>query len=276
MIIRNSLALVWVAVGLCATARGAEAFQDFRHKTFDNMAFRLVGRNAERLITPTDKGLLIRLPSHDGNNEAVGVALRAVVRGNFEITASFEVVKVDKPQSDGVGAGMLLEFDSPQKDAITLERFLMPDGTETFTSTKITEVNGEKNYEPRRVPAQAKSGKFRMVRTDQTVEVYYADGDGEYQLLRSEQLGTGDVGLVRVAADSLYTEYGVVLLLRDFGIRADELVDRSSIKRTSTAWLPIAFVVLVLVPLIIFGAWTVMSRRSTPISSSKKPPPPRM
>ncbi len=260
---------------LASTTYGDELAADFRLKEFDNESFRLIGDHAEQLITTTSKGLSVKVPSQPGKKSgAVGVAPRARIRGDFEISSSFEIVRVDKPKTGyGVGVGLILEFDSPQKDAITIERFLMPEEGEVFCSTKINVVDEKKNYFPKRSPATSKSGKFLVTRKGSSVSIKYADGDGDFRLLRKEEMGTDDVTYARLAADPLYSEYGVDAIFHDFRITADELIDPANPKSSKASALPIIVVSTITLLLLGFALWWWKLKRqptSSPVSPSPK------
>ncbi len=70
-----------------------------------------VGGDAEQFVRTDPAGLRIRIPAGLNNHEAVGVAPRCRVHGDFEITVSFTIVKADTPDPGLRGRGERLGRD---------------------------------------------------------------------------------------------------------------------------------------------------------------------
>jgi hypothetical protein len=213
-----------VAPALESRRLTAEYRQDFRGGKFDNKTLRLVGGNAEELITTEPEGLRIRMPAGRKNPAPVGVVPRFRIHGDFEITATFAILKADDPiRGYGVAATLWAETDTPNDEAVTIERGIIPNEGERFTSTRISGPQENRKYDVRRARAKARSGKIRMERVGSTVTTSYADGDQPFRKLRTVELGPEDLTLVRAAAETGVSDHAVDVRFEDLTIRAEAL-----------------------------------------------------
>jgi hypothetical protein len=112
----------------------AELHLDFRNGALDTRAIARVGGYAEQFVRPDKDGLRIRIPPALDKPEAVGVAPRCRIHGDFEITVSFKVVKADEPiRGYGVATAIWAETNTPTHEAVTIERGIIPREGERFT-----------------------------------------------------------------------------------------------------------------------------------------------
>ena len=204
----------------------AEFHQDFRGGAFDYKTLRLVGGDAEQLVKVKREGLHIRMPAGLNNPAAVGVAPRFRVHGDFEITASFTIVKADNPS---VATGSRLPSGSrpiPETaEAVTIERGIIPKEGERFTSTRVSgpPPPETRKYDVRRAPAESRSGKIRMARVGSLVITSFADGTQPFRVLRTVELGPEDLTLVRLGAETGVSDHSIEVRLEDLTIRAEAL-----------------------------------------------------
>ncbi len=202
----------------------AEFHQDFRDGTLDTRNLRRVGGYAERFVRPGRGGLRILIPSGLKNPEAMGVAPRFQVHGDFEITVSCTIVKADEPtRGYGLAAALWVETDTPTDEAVTIERGIIPREGERFTSTRISGPSEARKYNVRRAPAKSQSGKLRMERVGSKVTTSFADGPRPFRVLRTVELGPEDLTLVRLGADTGVSDHALEILLEDVTIRAEAL-----------------------------------------------------
>ncbi len=202
----------------------AELHQDFRNSALDTRTMSRVGGYAEEFVRPDKEGLRIRVPPGLNSPEAVGVAPRCRIRGDFEITVSFAIVKADEPiRGYGVAAAIWAETNTPTREAVTIERGVIPRAGERYTLTRISGPSQTRKYDVRRALAQSRSGKLRMERTGSQVTTLFADGKEAFRVLRKVDLGPEDVALVRLGADTGVSDHSIEILLEDVTIRAEAL-----------------------------------------------------
>ncbi|GIW92676.1 MAG: hypothetical protein KatS3mg110_0717 [Pirellulaceae bacterium] len=115
----------------CVPAEFADPNQrtfDFQNSQYDRMQLRPLVAGMARLVEPNAKGLRMHLPAGPGP-ERVGIKPVFSIQGDFEITASFEVVRAEQPKSgSGVGPAIHLVFQSPLEPTAVLSRLQRQEG----------------------------------------------------------------------------------------------------------------------------------------------------
>jgi hypothetical protein len=204
----------------------AEFHQDFRGEKFDYKALKLAGGNAEQLVKAERGGLRILMPAGINNPAGVGVVPRFQIHGDFEITVAYTILKADAPiRGYGLSVGVWAETGTPNNDAVTVERGIIPKEGERYTSTR---VSGEgppevRKYDVRRAPAQSRSGKIRLERAGSMVTASYAEGKEPFRVIRRVELGPEDLTMVRVGAETGVSDHSIEIRLEDLTIRAEGL-----------------------------------------------------
>jgi Protein of unknown function (DUF1583) len=202
----------------------AEFHQDFKGGKFDAKMLKLVGGDARELVKTEEDGLHIRIPAGLDKPLPVGVAPRFRIHGDFEITASYTIVKADNPtRGYGLAATLWVETDTVTAEAVTIERGIIPKEGERFTSTRISgpPPPETRKYDVRRSRARSRSGKIRMARVGPLVITSFADGTQPFRMLRKVELGPEDLTLARLAAETGWSDHGVEIRLDDLTIRAE-------------------------------------------------------
>lgn len=197
--------------------------EEFGPDGYSRSHLRPAGGHPE-VVKFTRQGLRIRIPKGLGKPAAIGLTCRDHICGDFAITADFTILQAETP-TEGYGLGVQLwaETDAPDRPAATVERGLIPGKGERFTSTQIVGPPDKREYRPERAPASSRSGRLRLVRVGPTVHASFADGDAPFRLLRSFELGTGDLDVVRFAADTGVSDHPLDVLLRRLEVRAEAL-----------------------------------------------------
>ena len=226
----KSKGIAVLVVGLIAVASAAsgavdEFFRDFRTQVFDDSSFERAGSGADQFVESGPDGLRIKFL--DGaNHEPTGVSLRFHVRGDFEITAGYAIQTLDPPTAGyGVGVGLYVETDSPTKEGITLERFVVPKAGEVFASTRASVKKGVRTYASRRFPARAtRSGQLRLSRRGARVTASVAEGDETaFRKLQTVQVAPGDLFYVRLAGDTGGSTSRLDATFKDLRIKTGDL-----------------------------------------------------
>ena len=148
------------------------------------------------------------------------------IHGDFEITVAYTILKADTPiRGYGLSVGVWAETGTPNNDAVTVERGIIPKEGERYTSTR---VSGEgppevRKYDVRRSPAQSRSGKIRLERAGSMVTASYAEGKEPFRVIRRVELGPEDLTMVRVGAETGVSDHSIEIRLEDLTIRAEGL-----------------------------------------------------
>jgi Protein of unknown function (DUF1583) C domain len=180
---------------------------DFRNKVNED-AFQFEGPNYLNFIKLENDGLRLRFTGGKSPTKPVGVRWPSRIKGDFTITAEYEILQVDRPErGSGVGIEIYVVFATPgtPRDAIAYARLMHPSGGPMYALNYMT--NNEKgnriSKDPVRLPTTTKSkqGKLRLVREGTKYMAYAAAADGEFFKVTDEprEIGDMDVLLVRVA-----------------------------------------------------------------------------
>jgi hypothetical protein len=263
------------ALTLLAASAVAADLPDRFHEAFRGPgpppAFQLVGADAEQYVRPEAEGLRITVPPDRKDLGPVGVRTKFAVRGDFEITAGYEVLKADEPSSGwGVGVTLWIRKPEPSVGAATLGWVLRPREGEVAVWDRAMPGSDEKNkvrYEGGAAPSNARTGRLRFARTGSKLH-YLVAGPGEdaFREVAAVEFGTEDIQTVRVAATSGREPYGVDVRLSDLDIRATQLPDMASHPRTGTtiAWLVAGGLVVAVGALALGFLWRLRWRRQRP------------
>jgi hypothetical protein len=215
-----------VTVWLAAAAAGPEAkATDFRQelRTLDpNSPFlRPVGRG----VQPDERGVRLTLPAGEGKQPHSGLLTGFVVRGDFDATFSFEVLKADQPNTGyGVGVSLYAAIDPKTNDAVSLARRVMPDGKTVFFSDRLKPVDGRTTHQYKSVPSVSPAGKVRLQRVGPVIRYLVADGtDADFVQMDEQEFGTGDVVNMQVGGDAGGSESALDARLLSFSVHAAEL-----------------------------------------------------
>jgi len=234
----------------------AEFHQDFRN--FDvnqQQVLRAVGTE----VYPEDRGVRITLPAGQGVLPHTGFVTNFPVRGDFEMTLAYEILKEETPAKGyGVGIAMLAEIDSEKKLSFSLGRRLRTNGMVSFTGSR------------KAMPSISTSGKLRLRRVGSVVHYLAADGsNSEFVELEEMEVGTADLQFVRVAGTAGESESGLDARLLDFTIRAEELPGMPELESSHESGWKI-WVVVALAVVVSAGVVLVMrrGRQATKVSIS--------
>jgi len=235
----NVAALI-VLAGVGFQDQRAEFHYDFRGGKFDRRLFQILGDDGSKFAEPEADGLRVRM-AFDGKDRRVTVATRFRVRGDFEITPTFDILKATNPAADTGRSGISFEIatDTPTNEIARLN--WMVDKNNSFTVAGLTtSVDGERKHRSKREPTKTSSVKFRLVRKGSTLHYFVGQGkDGVFREIRQEQIGTEDLKVVRLIAVALGPKSSLDLRWKDLTIRADALpgdnLERSRITTAMSA-----------------------------------------
>jgi len=216
-----------VALGMQG-APGDDFYRDFRGQPFDWAEFKVTGPGAANLIKSEAEGLRITVPADV--KSPVGLVVGFPVKGDFELTAGYEIIQADQPAAGyGVGFEIWLRTDTATKEATAFSRIVRPSGDDVYVCSRLTT-----NPQGRRVgipglklpdfQAAGKSGQLRIKRTGSEVVLLAADeGNKEFREYYRFELGAEDIETLRLAANPGNAANVVDLRVRDFRLRSGDL-----------------------------------------------------
>lgn len=206
-------------------ARAEEFHHDLRHGLMNQPLLAPTGPAAAGALRAEPQGLRITLASKRPHLDPVGVHTRFAVRGDFEITAAYELLKADEPPKGfGSGARLFIQFDSPTKDVASLSRVVRPKEGEAFLAYHVrTGTDGKQQQQSRSGKATSATGRLRVVRTGNRLSYQVADSREEFRELYSTDVGGGDLLGVSLTATTGGERCGADLRWVDLNVRADRL-----------------------------------------------------
>ncbi len=203
-------------------------YYDFRNKETLDENFKLIGPNAVKRIKFEPEGMRITLAAEQNTPAAVGVTTQFSIKGDFEITIAYEILRADKPKKgSGAGLEIFLMTDTPTKEALAFSRRIRSSGLDAYTSARLTTtIQGKRGdvvgLDLKDIPASGKSGQLRITRIGANAVLSIAETTGkDFLHLYSVPLGMEDITFLRLAVNNPSgTENFVDLRLHDFHVRS--------------------------------------------------------
>jgi hypothetical protein len=236
--------------------------QDFRGKGI-NFHFLQTTGPAEQIEERAD-GLVIRLPGTI-KAKAVGVKTTFPIKGDFELTGSYEFLRLDMPTGKDyaqVGVAIYFKTASDGGEAAQLTRCNNVDAS-TYRCVRIfTDKGGKRQFQPQRTLTKALSGQLRLVRRGDVVSYSVKEeGNADFRELRQNPISPNDLEWAQIVAETDGATPVEVRIL-DFQIRGNQEVKAPAApekaapeapSRSRFLWL--AIVVAVLIVLFGVGLW---------------------
>jgi serine/threonine protein kinase len=255
-----------------------EYSRSFKGNTERTPELTLHGPDAEQYVHFEPEGLRITLPvGHEGPRPGNGLTIGLSVRGDFDITVSYEILQEPEQADAGTDTtrfSLDAGLDRSRDSVATISRRMTSKHGADFL-TWLSLWRPETNQLERRgqeFPALASEGKLRLARTGSVISYYAADGRGEeFKLLRQSPFSVRDLEDVKIVALTGGSRASLDVRITDVQIHADALLSLVSApaplveKQTSKGWLAaggLAGLLLTLALLIPLGAW-VRARRSS-------------
>jgi Protein of unknown function (DUF1583) len=226
-----------------------EYFQSFKGKPDDRAAFKLRGwaGAADRLVYEPE-GLRIAFPLDYPENRALGLGWNFPfkVKGDFEITISFEILKEPDPalvKGMGTRASLGVNLETSQThEAAVSHKMYGKDGIFFTTWLNTPTVNGA----IQKFSAKAKAGRLRLVRTGSTIACLAAEGtSNEFTLLKESPFDPADVRSLFFSTATDGPKAELEIRITDLRIRADSVPNGPAAPavaaRGTSLWLMVLF-----------------------------------
>jgi len=180
---------------------------DFRKKVNEDL-LRFDGPDHFDYVKLEDQGLRWRYGGGKSPTKPVGVRWDNRIKGDFNVTAQYEILNVDRPErGNGVGIEIYVMLATPApRDAIAYARLMHPASGPIFALNYMTNNEQGRRFskDPVHKPTttRSKEGKLRLARAGTKLMAYAAEGDGEFFLINEvpREIGDVDVLMVRIAA----------------------------------------------------------------------------
>lgn len=197
-------------VVLLATAVPVVAQQvhelDFRDSKFDSRLVDYTLPHPEKYLRPEKDGLRLRFTGRDvpPAGQAAGIFWRFDARGDFVVTAKYEMLSIARPKmGQGVGAGLYVHLKNPEKEGIAIARRFQPAGEPflVFNYMTTNENGGTRPKVYKKFPTGDRSlrGAFRLAREGKMIIASFAEADGQFAELHRTDVSDADLDLIRFA-----------------------------------------------------------------------------
>ena len=201
----------------------AEGFyQDFRQQQELLPGLTLFGPDPTEVARFEKEGLRITFPPKRENPDRVGVQLKDRIKGDFEITATYEILKGTQPtEGSGVGVELFVATGTPIKEELGVFRVARVNEGEVHMTARTTMDEGKPRYHaPQHFPSDCKSGRLKITRVGSEATLWAAEGDSKVFLeLGREELGPEDVTLVRLNAYPGHRQNELDVRIKDLRVR---------------------------------------------------------
>src|SRR5262245_11553865 len=150
----------------------------FHDKQFNNDDFVIWGKNTDQYVRKEKEGLRITLPAQNGPASPVGVALKYLVRGDFEFDALIETIDVPAPPGRlAAGIQVYMKIDTPPRPGLYLGTMHDRAKGPVFHTGVITDQEGGNRwgvYEEKVPTKKSASGesRLRLVRRGTKMEMF--------------------------------------------------------------------------------------------------------
>lgn len=204
---------------------------DFRGANFDEARLRLEGNSTKPI--PEPEGLRIKLPAGPRTGKQPGVRSRFVIGGDFEITASYEILSADQPETRRKNVGAWLRIETVRIPAMLPEagyekatiRGVLGDQNEyLFVTNHMKATTGIPSDAVQRTTGQGRQAKLRLVRAGSMLQFFVAEGDeGKFREIRRVDFSRDDIQYVALTAESTDAKVAAEVRWLDLDVRAEYL-----------------------------------------------------
>ncbi|MEA3156705.1 MAG: hypothetical protein QOK44_4294 [Betaproteobacteria bacterium] len=276
----NRLIALTFGMSLCLVGAGVagdgkndapeEFYQLFEGSEELSPELRLFGIEPEKHVKLEPAGVRITLGTgYQGQRPYMGFATGFGLKGDFEITASFEILHEERAfENPEKFSGLCVEvipqrpaerdveqWMKPSQDKASLFRHLGPrKNTMFFAYTPPWDpIAGKDDVTPKSKhlrPTQAKAGRLRLVRTSAELAFLTSEGpDDDFTQIHKETFGQNDVNHVRVVATTSGVTAALTVRVKDLRVRAQSFNNVQPVIQKKAWWKPLVPVVVVVIVL---------------------------
>ncbi|MCI0683942.1 MAG: DUF1583 domain-containing protein [Gemmataceae bacterium] len=190
----------------------------------------LIAPENREFMTLAPEGLRIRLPAgFEGERKLHGVNSGMIAQGDFEITASFEVLRepaLGEAGDQGTKVHLLLNVNRPPWDLAGFSRHLKANKPTQYTAWRNAwdDATRKNKQKFKGFAVKGTKWRFRLTRTGATLSYFLAEeGDPDFRLLQQHDFPPDDVKDIRVVASTGGPLAALDVRITDLRIRAESL-----------------------------------------------------
>jgi serine/threonine protein kinase len=221
----------WLAAGGGGALPPGTNAQEYSHSFKDNPGAQegwdLFGADAGECVKFEPAGLRITLPAgYPPERPSIGVMRRAAVKGDFEITVGYEILQEPEP-ADTVKQtrfSLGVSLDRPNWSMATFSRTMTNNGPRHLAWVTLwDEAAGKNQQKAHGIPAEAKAGRLRLVRTGSLLAYLASEGGEDFTHVQDFAFGAEDLSDVRLVGSTGGPRAALDVRVTDCCIRAASL-----------------------------------------------------
>lgn len=220
----STVSILLALAALGSSDPGEEFYQDFTGSKLTGSILQTVGNDPKHCILREPRGLRLVLPAKEQVASQTGFRPRFRLCGDFEVTVTYEFLKIEPPK-EGQGPGLMLWIDGgPGVGTASVAHRLRPQEGMAYTVDRATRGEGGKlEHQGRAIANKTTSGQLSLRRTGE--ELYYlaAGPNMSLQEIYKAPFGKGDLTGLRVVADPGGSRSALEVRLTEARFRAGEL-----------------------------------------------------
>jgi hypothetical protein len=267
-----NLTVLTIVLALGAIDEPAAVFsEDFRGKPIEDLKVLPSSKEARDFFHSDPEGLRITLPAGPVKRRETGVLVPFRLEGDFEVSTTFQIVRLDPPDADGMGVSfeIYLTTDTPTGEALTFTRTIQPDGGGWYFVNRLTTDVGGKRRWPKGVTADSPSrasgmsGQLLIKRTGADAALAASeDGGATFRICYRLPLGPEPVSKLRIGINPRSATTLIDLRLVNLQIKSNLLPDPNAaltpgFLRNQRLW----WLAALLIALLIIGGVGIWLRR---------------
>ncbi len=192
-------------------------------------AWGLYGPQAKSTVKFEPEGLRIQLPAGvEGQRPANGVTTRIGVKGDFQVTARYEILQEPAPEDGKSPTRLTMDvvFAPPHYDAATLSRRVVRAGKQSFAWMSLWDADAGKavSRSLTSVPAKAMTGRLRIERTGTNIAYSFGEADDDtFTRVSVAPFSTDDVAEVRLIAATSGATASLDVRFKEIEVRGEKI-----------------------------------------------------
>jgi serine/threonine protein kinase/DNA-directed RNA polymerase subunit RPC12/RpoP len=233
---------------------------------------KLIGPDADQCAQFEPAGLHITSPAGYPRPRQVGLSTGVALKGDFEITVTFEILNESAPQhagsaGDATSLNLWLYRTGGDRCIASIGRRIAVNAGTQFAalSTRYEPEVGKVIPTGETIPTEARTGRLRLVRRGEDLSYYVSEGSSaDFALLTTFTIGKDDLNDLRLIGTTLDPQASLDARFSDLhicmGSRPGAGNDSGS--AMASTWLAMAVIIGVLLALSVsLGTWLYVRRR---------------
>jgi hypothetical protein len=249
----NFTGLILLSTALTPGQLEKDFHQDFRKNPTKPGVLKFMGKNAKKLIQFKQGGVHFAFPANKGGQTPVGIGPRFKLRGDFTITAAFEILQEAEPAPDSAGLNLHIYIDTNTTHGATVLRSYKPGKGIQLIAHELTrgsDGKGKHVFHPIGAATKFAKGQLQLKRVGKKLAYLTAGAEGSaFQQFYETEWVTEDVRQIRVGGTNSKAATPFAFRILALDIKSDEM-PTYAVAPEAGSLLPVILTIIVLVVVI--------------------------